>query len=139
MMSIMEIVNEYPPNFAAIIKRFPAVEKMPFVVVTYGDKIYNPSGKDLPPYLVTHESVHVQQQEKIGVEEWWRKYLEMDWFRLEQEVEAYHAEYKHFCKLSKDRNEQNGFLNYIATNLSSPLYGNLIRKSDAMVRIATGL
>lgn len=129
------VVTGYPPVYEAIVKKFPEVANMPFVVVTYDGKLYNPSGRELPPYLVTHELVHVKQQEFNGPNVWWELYLLSDEFRLSQELEAYRAEYKHFCQLSKDRNERHSFLNYIATNLSGPLYGNLMTKETAIARI----
>lgn len=55
---------------------------------------------------------------------------------MDQEIPAYQAEYKRFCEMNKDRNERNSFLNFQATMLASPMYGNLMTKETAIARIS---
>ena len=54
---LQTIVRAYPPNFEAILKRFPvAINKGVFF--SYGDKIYNPSGVSITKQLRAHEAEH---------------------------------------------------------------------------------
>lgn len=129
------IDNEYPPCYPAIIALFPEVQKMPNAVFTYGSFIYNPSGFDLPFYVIAHEEVHEVQQRKEGPAVWWQRYLREPEYRLSMELPAYQAEYKVFCSHYKDRNERDSFLRFQALMLSSPMYGNLLSTADARKKI----
>lgn len=128
----MKIVNEFPPNYNRILEVFPEVATQKHVVFTVGNVIYNPAGGKLPSYVVAHEGVHTLQQHAIGVDIWWDKYLVNPQFRLEQELEAYQAEYKYFCRMYKDRNERNSFLRFQALMCSSPMYGEMVPFNKAM-------
>ena len=125
----MEVLNQFPPNISAIRKRFE-LDGFPTVVFTYGDKLYNPTGLDIPPDLMTHEETHEKQQAIIGVEQWWNLYLTDDAFRLSQEVEAYREQYV-YAKENYNREVRRSVLAYIVSNLASKLYGNLINKQQA--------
>lgn len=126
------IDNSYPPNIDDI-KKVLNIGKN--VIFTFGNTIYNPSGGDIDLPLMAHEQTHSIQQENIGPEEWWKKYLSDNNFRLEQELQAYKIQYKYYCNVIKDRNARYKFLNRIASDLSSEVYGNLISKSDALSKI----
>ena len=125
----MKIVNEKPPMLERI---FGAGMKPDTgrVVFTYGDTIYNPSGKDVPSYLIAHESVHAIQQGD-DPEGWWERYLHDAYFRLEQEAEAYAAQFAFICDSVKDRNRRNLVLIDIASSLSGPTYGSMIGHTAA--------
>lgn len=58
------------------------------VIIAYGDTVYTASG-GLTPDLRVHEQTHLDQQKKIGVDIWWKRYLDDKVFRFEQELEAY--------------------------------------------------
>lgn len=137
----MKILTAYPPLdlYDRIQERWPEVADMPYVVFAYDGNIYNPSGKEMPLYMIEHEKVHLRQQLQWGgAEVWWYKYLTFDTFRLEQELEAYRQEYECFCAIYKDRNERNAFLQFQATMLSSPMYGGIISKLSAVELIKNG-
>src|SRR3990167_9098888 len=83
----VEVVNGYPPIWQKVINA--GMKPDPYiVVVTYGKKIYIPSGKGLSDELWEHEKTHVIQQGDKP-DEWWDKYLVDPKFRLDQETEAY--------------------------------------------------
>lgn len=134
----MRILDTYPPDsiYERVILRWPEVAANPYVVFAYNPDIYNPSGRTMPRYMIEHEKVHLRQQTDIGgAEMWWDLYLTSDAFRLTQELEAYRREYFSFCEEYADRNQRYDFLRFQALMLSSPLYGSLISKSDAMKQI----
>lgn len=130
----MIIVEEYPPNFDHICEVIPAVRDQKGIVFTYGDTIYNPSGQEIQDHLELHESIHEVQQSKIGVEEWWDKYLIDVDFRLEQELEAYRAQYKFTSKVYGRANAQM-LLKEVAKDLSSPMYGSIMKYKQARKEI----
>ena len=69
---------------------------------------------------------------------WWDKYLSDPQFRLSQEVEAYHVQYKKYCNSQKDRNKQAQYLHSLAVDCSSEIYGTMIGYSDARNLIKNG-
>jgi len=125
----MKISNEYPPNYEAIKVVFPECEKFK-AIFCYGEVIYNPFKANVTPDLVEHESTHSKQQGKTP-ELWWEEYLYNPTFRLEQETEAYRAQYKFVKKNVKDREAVSWFLNEVSRSLSSILYGNLVSFAEA--------
>lgn len=135
----MEIEQSLPPNYARICSAFPAVAHERDAIFAYGTTIYNPGGRELPSYKIAHEEVHGAQQLEVGVEWWWERYLEDKDFRLQEEIPAHQADYKAFCKMYKDRNQRNDYLNHLAILLASDLYGNLISQIDAKHRIGHGV
>lgn len=126
----MEILSgAYPPNIEEIKKVFKVSDN---TVYTYGDKIYNPKGNDIDLALLAHENTHSIQQEELGVDKWWQKYLVDGKFRLAQELQAYQIQYRYYCKEVKDRNRRFRFVVRLADDLSSAMYGNIISKSEAI-------
>jgi hypothetical protein len=94
-------------------------------VFTYGKTVYVPGGFGLSFDLETHEAVHTRQQGEDPAG-WWERYFADPLFRLEQETEAYRAQYRAFCRLNKDRNEQARFLTHVAGTLAGKLYGGIV-------------
>ena len=129
-------VNTYPPNIEQIRKHLAVDRKG--IIYTYGKVIYNPDNGYLDQALLFHEATHSLQQDKLGPEKWWDKYLEDKDFRLSQEVEAYKNQYNKYCKTVKDRNERARFLHQIAFDLSSEQYGNIATLMEAKKLIEHG-
>lgn len=131
----MKIERKFPPNIEDIIKKFGAIPVT--AVFTYGDTIYSPSNGNIDVYLMSHEETHTKQQ-GTEIDAWWKKYLNDNLFRLKQEVEAYTNQYVHFCKNKKDPVRQMEFLDRLAQDLSSPMYGNVCSLEDARKFIKQG-
>lgn len=128
----MKTSSELPPNYEQINAAFH-VDGLP-VVFTYGDTLYNvPKGYKLPDHLIVHESVHVRQQ--VDPAEWWNRYITEPEFRVEQEIEAYGAQYRYFEEHFADRNARATFLFGLAKDLASPAYGSVIGFTRAQSRI----
>ena len=124
-----KVLKAYPPNYAEICKAIPAVKQRPGIVFTYYPNIYHPSGTGLSYDLEKHEAVHLNQQEILGPERWWTQYLADPKFRLDQEIEAYRAQYK--AAEIYNRAKRRELLIKIRTDLASPMYGKLISKLEA--------
>lgn len=128
----MNVVVSSPPNFDAIVERFPFARNQG-VIFTYGQTIYNPSGIAISSALKCHESVHAQRQgeDEEEIRQWWRRYLDEPMFRLEEELLAHRAEYRAFKGWEKDSRKQAQELESIAARLSGPLYGNVLTLARA--------
>lgn len=135
----MKIIMSPPPNWEKILKTFPKVD-IEHVVVTYGEILYIPGGKalSLTRDLMEHEIIHTLQQKKMGVELWWDKYCDDPEFRVKQEVEAYHVQYKKIQTMSKNRDWVFKQLQRLARDLSGEGYGSVIGFMEAMNRIKKG-
>src|SRR3954452_1929234 len=97
----MNIVNDWPPNIELIRKHFPIG---PHTIFTYGDCIYNPRNTELDQHIIRHEAVHCEQQAEYGAAAWWDRYIADPAFRLEQELEAYRAQWQFIKTEVWDRN-----------------------------------
>lgn len=131
----MQTVVAHPPNWVDILRVFPAVEHRTGVLFAWGDKIYNPSNIQIPPWLFAHECAHSLQHEKFGSpEQWWLRYLSWPKFRLEQELEAHRVEIEAYNE-HHNRHFRRSYFNQVADRLASPLYGKLvtIRKAKALL------
>lgn len=128
----MEVVQGYPPNYEKIKAAFDIGDRK--VVFTYGQTIYNPHRDIVSDHLRVHETVHMRQQLEMGIEEWWDKYIEDAEFRWEQEVEAYAHQYN-FMKKACSNRVLKDFLFSIASDLSSPIYGNISSYQEAETAI----
>lgn len=129
----MNIIQGFPPNFSLIERYFGNVsEHNP--VFSYGGCIYNPYKVDITPDIVFHENIHCNQQGNDS-ESWWIKYLTDSPFRLEQEIEAYGAQYAFIISTSIPTKFKDWVKDKIAAALSGPLYGNLISYGEAESKI----
>lgn len=129
----VEIVyGERPPNFDKIKAVFPLVEELPGVIYAYGDKIFVPSGKEIPPEILAHERIHCERQIKMGVETWWDQYLVDLKFRFDEELLAHKVEYSFLRGLYPGAHRKKSILEHVATKLSHPLYGGMVSKKRAM-------
>lgn len=132
----MKVVEDYPPNYKKVTKHFPAVRYNKSVVFTYGDTLYNPGVGSISEDLMVHEQVHEKQQDGLwiigGAKRWWGRYLRDPVFRLSQEAEAYKKQYEFVKGKIKDRELLHSFLTKIASDLSSPIYGEIVSFELAM-------
>jgi len=127
------ISDDQFPLLDKVLKKFKIKSALDLgnIIFTYGDTMYSSykTLMEMPFHLVAHELTHVFQQTKMGRDEWWKQYLADDKFRLDQEVEAYRQQYK----VAKAKNEANAayVLERVAGDLSSALYGNIIKFDEA--------
>ena len=91
-------------------------------VIAYDNKIY--SNKELYPDVLTHEKVHLDQQEKYGLSNFTHKYLNDKKFRLEAEVQAFEAQLNSI----KDEGLREAVLKDSILALTSGLYGRVSTK-----------
>ncbi len=136
----MKISISKPPCWDEANKLFRLEELNMGTIFCYGSTIYNPFNIEISDDLIVHEETHSKQQggNDTGAKLWWRAFIDDVGFRLEQEVEAYHAQYKFLCRKKKDRNAQARMLNTLAGQLSSPMYGGIITHTAAMTAIRNG-
>ena len=132
MSQMQTVVDTWPPNIEAIRAVLPVTDRNIFA---YDHVIFNPSGGKLPPELHAHELVHFGQQDEIGVEVWWDRFLAEPQFRLEQEIPAHKAEYHAYRLYHKDRNDHARMLRALGKRLSAPMYGGIITTNEAMKAI----
>lgn len=134
----MIIRNEKPPIFEEAQKLFnlPADQVTFF---TYGNTLFNPSGAEVTPDLIRHEEIHAEQQEHhpTVAKLWWERFLHDAEFRIEQEAEAYGAQYKFIIAQPAyaDRNKRARLLWEFAKVLSGPMYGRAIGQAAAQQKI----
>jgi primosomal replication protein N len=137
-----KIVKAYPPNFLELTKHFP-IKGVPGVVYAYGDRIYNPSGIKILPWVLEHEKVHCMRQQETkdtysipsqqhlsGIEYWWKKYVGAVHFRLEEEVLAHRKEWSMTSDLMNPRDRIH-YLDMMVDRLSGPIYGNMVYRDEA--------
>lgn len=117
----MKIHYGYPPNIDAIRATF-GTQNLSHAVYTYGDTLYVPQGIEVAPHLEAHEIVHTQQQS--DPEAWWARYLVDPVFRLEQELEAYRAQWQYLVE-DAGRQQRRVILQQISKHLAGPLYGKI--------------
>ena len=110
-------------------KRFPITKDTIFV---YKDTIYTDKKEEEFYYDVVHHEIrHLHQQKEHGADNWINRYINEPEFRLEQEVDAYRYQLKKVLKTTNDKGEYLNILTECITNLSSPLYGNIISYAEA--------
>lgn len=127
----MEVIKDYPPNYAEIAKLFDIKGKD--IVYAYGDYLYNPRGNEISVHLMVHEKTH-QRQQGTDPASWWDRYLKDKDFRLSQEIEAYGHQYK-YIKDNHTAKSAKWFLNEISKQLSGSMYGNLLDRHSAESKI----
>lgn len=137
---MMKIVyGKVPPNYKEISEKFGiSVKENPGIVFTYGHQLFIPSGIKPDVHLLKHEETHALQQTAMGIQEWWRKYLDDPNFRVLQELEAYRAQYRTMGSLPLKH--RIGYLDHMASDLAGPMYGNLFKnKEEAKMVITDGI
>jgi len=102
---------------------FPVTED---TIFAFDHVIY--TNNSIPEHLFIHETVHHEQQDRIGLTKWVQDYLHDDEFRLKMEVEAYRVQLLSI----KDSNARAKVWIESAKNLSSDLYGNIISYKEAI-------
>lgn len=117
------IVHAFPPNYLELKAKFPCG---PATIFSFGPVIYRPNRQPISPHIMEHENVHGQRQTDIGLETWWRRYIDESAFRFEEELVAHRREYKVFCTINTRAVAQSRQLDIIAKRLAGPLYGSLI-------------
>jgi hypothetical protein len=131
----IEVKFERPPNYAEIVKVFPAVKLRRGVIFTYGKTIYNPDRTPLTRALRAHEEVHSKRQSvehahALGPEKWWELYLKEKDFRLAEELIAHQVEYM-IAAEGVGRQLRRRTLAQIAARLSGPIYGRMVSLDEA--------
>lgn len=129
-----KLSTEKPPNIIALSQKF-GVKWESGLIVAYGDTIHC-AQQPISENKIAHELVHLRQQSKIGLEEWWDRYYKYPEFRLEQEIEAYRAE-RDILK-TMNRSERRRITSKNAKDLSSAMYGNLISYETALNLLKNG-
>lgn len=133
----MEIKNEKPP--AKIWDRALRLFSIDTdnVMFSYDGVLYNPANRPVDQFLMIHEATHMKQQEDTegGCDAWWEKYFTDAPFRAEQEVQAYGAQYRLYCRIRKDRNYRAKYLHAIAAGLSSGMYALTMPYNDAVAAV----
>lgn len=129
----MKLKRELPPNYEEIVKTLSPSDK---AVFTYGDTLYIPQDIDMSrveDHLLVHEEVHgKQQQDPVA---WWNRYLADADFRMDQELEAYATQYAFVCKKNIMAKQKKSFLERIAADLASPMYGSVLTQPEAESKI----
>lgn len=116
-----------PQSEFPLIAEYANVFKItPFTIFAFGDTIYC-KGK-LPEHLIVHETVHLERQQRQGVDKWVEEYLTDPAFRLNEEVVAYR---KQLQSISRRDHRARVFLDSVKS-LSSDLYGNIVTRQEAM-------
>ena len=126
----MKIQQALPPNYNRILNSGMRPDPQN-TIFTYGDTIYNPSGREIPDYLIKHEETHFLQQGS-NPNAWWNRYITDPYFRIEQETEAYAKQYDFMCQIVKDRNARYKILYQLALSLSGIRYGAVITQMSAL-------
>lgn len=118
----IKLQNEFP-YLEKFKEKFDVTDKTLFA---YDHIIY--SNYPVSDDLLIHETTHHKQQDKYGLEEWLKYYLEDDKFRLKMEIEAYRKQLESI----QDRNQRAKLRMEVSKHLSSPLYGNIISYEEAL-------
>lgn len=127
----MEIIKSFPPNYEVLKSVFNPPNDTLFC---FKDKLYNPSGIDIPEDVLFHEEVHSKQQEKWDITEWWNKYIKDPKFRLEVELEAFALQYR-LVKRVYPAKEAKMCLEELAEGLAKRYNLNLtVSKAETLIR-----
>lgn len=131
---MLQELRQEPPNIAEIRAQLSPSKE---AIFCYGHTVYNPSGVDIPEDVLWHEAVHEKQQVLWSTPDiWWTKYLFDHAFRLQQEVEAYAAQFT-FIKEHYPYKARDEALFGLADDLCSPMYDLKInhRRAETMIRL----
>lgn len=133
------IVLDHPPIYDELAAVFRIWDRRD-VVFSWGDRIYNPYDVYIPPAILAHEAIHGHRQgsREQDIRDWWARYMDGHQFRLAEELHAHRAEYVYLMR-NAPRNERRRALKLVSGKLASPLYGRMLRPSDARRMIAAAL
>lgn len=132
----MYLSNTKPPIWEEAQKAFNFEDDKP-IFFSFGNIIYNPNNAHLSADLLRHEETHMEQQmhsPEVAMI-WWRRYIADPVFRMEQEGEAFGAQYAFICQSVKDPNYRYKNLVALAQAMSAPLYGGVISVNEAIIKI----
>ena len=121
-------INQKPAIYKTLQDRF-GINWESGIIIAYYPNIYCKYALD--DLKLVHENTHLEQQRLYGVEAWWERYLEDPNFRTLQEAEAYKNEADFAKKIMRDRNKLARYIDRIAKDLSSSIYGNIVTYSQA--------
>lgn len=120
--------KEKPPVYDECVRRF-GVNWKRGVIFTYGNTIH--CRYKISVQKIAHEIIHIEQQNEMGVNQWWQKYFDDVEFRLSQELEAYQNEVEWVNSNIHNPKLKQKTLNEIVFDLSGPMYGNIISADEA--------
>jgi len=123
----MNIEYRNPPHFWLFKLFFPVT---PYTLFAYKGTIYCQPKAIVTPDLEIHEAQHFVQQRSHKL--WLLRYLLFPSFRFDMELQAYRAQWAFIMREVKDREMRTKMLLHMADDLSSPLYGSLCTKDQAM-------
>lgn len=123
-IQIEQDLNKFPYLQSFIDKFNPPLDHVVFV---HGKTLYMRNPKMLSFNVKVHELTHMRQQEALGLENWFSKYLSDDQKRLELELEAYKSERD--CMRPSDWRKR---LKQILPYLCGETYGNIINEEQAL-------
>lgn len=127
-MLTQEVVIDFPPNYEDLVEVFDLIPRQG-VIFSWGPRLFNPDGVTIAPALLAHEAVHGERQ--LGdIEGWWLRYVDSIPFRLEEELRAHQAEYRHLLQHG-NRGTRRRALKQTAARLAAPLYGPMCSESEA--------
>ena len=134
-MKQIKTSTEKPPHFWIMEKVFKCDWNR--TAFAFGDTIY--SKYTLPDHLIAHEKTHLEQQCHSFMVAWvWLLlYLVSKKFRYAVELKAYQKQYQFFCE-HYTFNDREPFVRKLASDLASPLYGNITSFSGAIRAIKYG-
>jgi hypothetical protein len=102
-------------------------------IFTWGSTVFS-TGR-IPTDLLTHETVHMRQQEGfLGPLRWWVRYARDPEFRFEQEAEAYGLQTRFIRERLQPRLALRALFE-IADTLAGPMYGNICTQKRARERV----
>ena len=138
----MSELNKFPPNIGAICKAFELGDGAQ-IFFAYAPDIYNPSGVDMPRWIVEHERVHIARQGDNPAA-WWDRYIADPEFRYDEELWAHVREYE-YRRGGKDgrRMSQHALMEQTIARLLAPLYRYQLKtpaqaRADIMERLNHG-
>lgn len=134
----MRIIEDYPPLIDEIDERFHIRGKP--VIFAWGDTIYNPQKNPVADWLIAHEAEHGQRQgsDLTDIVSWWRRYMDEDAFRMEEEAYAHLAEYTFQLGGTINRQQRRSLMMTTAKRFANPIYDYGLTK-DRAKSILTGM
>lgn len=130
----MKIIHGFPPNFAVLNQHFKIRGKPVFI--SYGEILYVPMKTKVPPEILEHEKVHGLRQRMMGVQAWWKEYIDDSHFRYKEELMGHRAEAKWLHDHGVNAEIA---IDEVARRLSGSLYGNMVTFDAAKRDILEGL